>query len=491
MATEIELKLMLSPKDARALPGHPLLADLAPKSRRLLNTYYDTPDLLLKKKRVALRFRKIGRQWLLTVKSAEPASGGLAVRSEWEYPAFPGIFDFAPVDDPDLRAQLEAATPSLVPVFTTDFQRIAWSLSYGNSMVEVALDRGSAASQGRRSPLCELELELVTGEVADLFALTRELQEQFHLHPSAASKAERGYALFANQAPAAFKARPLPLSEEMTPVAAFRSIALSCLEHLQRNEEGVVRGNQPEFVHQARVALRRLRSAIRLFAPVLPAGFVDAYGRAWRTLATNLGTARNWDVFVEETLPPVVTAFPDDRSARLLAKEGRHRARSAHGAVAAMLVWPEYSRLLVEFTAALMNLPDATDSTLTEFAYERLRSHARKARKLAARHHALDTAERHRMRIRFKRLRYALEFFASLLPRRKLKPYLAALTQLQNELGLINDHVTAETLISETLDGRVSGPVQGWLAGRHALLLSELPEALDLWMAQKAPWKNL
>lgn len=491
MATEIELKLTLSPKEARALPEHPLIAGQPAKRRRLLNTYYDTPDLLLKKKRVALRFRKIGWQWLLTVKSAEPASGGLAMRSEWEYPAVPGIFDFASVDAPELRAELETAAPSLVPVFTTDFQRTAWTVAYGNSSVEIALDKGRAASQGRQAPLCEVELELVSGEVADLFALTRELQTQFHLHPSVASKAERGYTLFADEPAAPFKAKPLPVSAEMTPVAAFRTIALGCLEHLQRNEAGVAHSGHPEFVHQARVALRRMRSAMRLFAPVLPGAFVEAYGQAWRTLASGLGNARNWDVFVGETLPPILAAFPDDRSARRLEREGRRRARSAHAAVAAMVVLPEYSRLLIEFTAALLALPDDPDTTLTEFARDRLRSHARKARKLAARHRSLDAAERHRMRIRFKKLRYALEFFAPLLPKPKLAPYLAALTQLQGELGLINDHVTAETLIAEALGGRTSGPVQGWLAGRHALLLAELPDSLDIWLSQKAPWKNL
>jgi hypothetical protein len=87
------------------------------------------------------------------------------------------------------------------------------------------------------------------------------------------------------------------------PVEAFRSIALGCLEHFQRNEKGLHEGAEAEFVHQARVALRRLRSAIKLFAPVLPPEFVTAYGQTWQTLAGALGDARNWDVFLEETLP--------------------------------------------------------------------------------------------------------------------------------------------------------------------------------------------
>ena len=87
MSTEIELKLQLSPKAARKLAGHLLLANIQSQKLHLLNTYFDTPTLELHARRVALRFRKKGWQWLCTVKSAEPASGGLAMRSEWEAPA--------------------------------------------------------------------------------------------------------------------------------------------------------------------------------------------------------------------------------------------------------------------------------------------------------------------------------------------------------------------------------------------------------------------
>lgn len=490
MAQEIELKLTLSPADARALPTHPLLAEQTPRRRRLLNTYYDTPDLALKAGRVALRFRKAGSQWLLTVKSAEAASGGLAMRSEWEYPAVPGIFDFAAVDAPALRARLESALPSLRPIFTTDFRRSAWTVSHGASRIEIALDRGHVASQGRRMPLCEVELELLEGEVADLFALTRELQAGFRLHPSVASKAERGYALFAGQPERPFKARPQVLAAEMNPVEAFRSITLACLEQLQRNEAGVIRATDPEFVHQARVALRRMRSAVKLFGPVLPPDFVAAFGQAWRALAGDLGTARNWDVFLEEVLPPVLAAFPGDRQARRLQAAARQRARQADKAVADLLLLPEYPRLLTEFTAALLALPDSEGISLEEFARQRLRRHSRRARALAQRHAELTPAERHGLRIEIKKLRYTLEFFASLLPARRLRPYLAALTQLQDELGLINDHVTAEALIGELLPDLRPGPVQGWIAGRHALLVAELHDALDTWLAQPSPWKN-
>jgi len=75
------------------------------------------------------------------------------------------------------------------------------------------------------------------------------------------------------------------------------------------------------------------------------------------------------------------------------------------------------------------------------------------------------------------------------LPQQRLARYLTTLTQLQDELGMINDHVTAQALLDEALKGHPPGPLHGWIAGRHELLVRELPEALDTWLAQKAPWK--
>jgi inorganic triphosphatase YgiF len=475
MSTEIELKLQLSPKAARKLADHPLLANIQPQKLHLLNTYFDTPRLELHARRVALRFRKKGWQWLCTVKSAEPASGGLAMRSEWEAPATPGIFDFSHVDADDFRDFLEQRVDQFEPIFTTDFRR------------QLAIDRGQIESCGRRTPICEIELELLSGKVDDIFNLTRQLQKDLDLFPAIASKAERGYALFLNEPLRPFKSKPVPISDQQTPVEAFRSIALGCLEHFQRNEKGLLTGGDSEFIHQARVALRRLRSAIKLFAPVLPPEFVAAYGQTWQTLAGALGDTRNWDVFLEETLPPIAAAFPDNRDIKRLRKAAQRRASSSRKSVIGLLAVKEYPRLLLEFTAAVYTLSDTLPMPIKDFAQQQIRNHGRKARRMANRHAELTPEERHKMRIAFKKLRYTLEFFTPLLPQRRLRPYLAALSQLQDELGLINDHITAETLIADALKGRQVGPIHGWISGRHALLVCELPEVLQTWLAQSAP----
>lgn len=482
MATEIELKLRLDARHVRKLLAHPLLKGMSSQKQNLLNTYYDTPELTLRQRGIALRFRKKGWEWLLTVKSAEPASGGLAIRNEWEIPATPGQFDFAHVDNAELRALLDNARDRLAPVFTTDFRRQSWQIACGDSLIEMALDRGRISAHERSTGICEVELELISGRVDDIFELTRQLQQHLPLHPEVASKAERGYRLFRNEPEQAFRAKPLPIHADQTPVEAFRTIALGCLEHFQRNEAGLLAGGEPEFIHQARVALRRLRSAIKLFAPVLPENFVAAYGQSWQTLAGALGEARNWDVFLEETLPPIVKAFPHNHDVHRLHNEAKRRVKAARRAITSLLSLKEYPRLMVEFTAAVHALSDTVNSPLKRFASERIAAHTRSVRKLAERYDELDDEQRHVMRLRFKKLRYALEFMTPLLPTRQMKRYLETLSALQEALGLINDQVTARLLIDEALMQSRVTVVHGWVAGRQTLFVQNIPTLLQEWL---------
>ena len=96
--TETELKLSLAAHDVPRLLAHPLLA-APPRTERLLNTYFDTPDLALKALRMAVRERLVGERTLLTVKTAGHSVNGLTQRSEWEGPTTPGALDFAALVD--------------------------------------------------------------------------------------------------------------------------------------------------------------------------------------------------------------------------------------------------------------------------------------------------------------------------------------------------------------------------------------------------------
>ena len=163
MAQETELKLSLSAQDLPHLLSHPLLA--APAApQRLFNTYFDTPDLALRDRRMAVRERLADEQWLLTVKTAGSSAGGLSRRQEWEGPTTPGALDFAAlVDDPALASELMALRTALKPLFATDFDRQRWVVDHAGARIEVALDQGRIHLPGTdgSEALLELELELL------------------------------------------------------------------------------------------------------------------------------------------------------------------------------------------------------------------------------------------------------------------------------------------------------------------------------------------
>jgi inorganic triphosphatase YgiF len=203
---ETELKLSLRQQDVPALLAHPLLAPPA-KVQRLLNTYFDTSALDLKQRRMAVRERLAGEQWLLTVKTAGKSENGLSRRQEWEAPTTPGALDFATlVDDAELAASLMGLRAELKPLFRTDFERHSWVLTHNSASIEVALDQGHISVPG--TALCEvileLELELLSGPEAALHALADALRQTtsgvIALTPSDASKAQRGMALLAQSA---------------------------------------------------------------------------------------------------------------------------------------------------------------------------------------------------------------------------------------------------------------------------------------------------
>jgi inorganic triphosphatase YgiF len=199
---ETELKLSLSAPDLPRLLAHPLLTPTG-DTLRLLNTYFDTPELALQQRRMAVRERLAGDQWLLTVKTAGQSQNGLSRRQEWEGPTTPGALQFDTlVDEAALAQDLMALRPTLCALFCTDFERQRWLIAHAGAQIEVALDQGRIHVPGTdlSEPLLELELELLSGPEEALIALADVLRQTPHgpvmLVPSDASKAQRGMALW-------------------------------------------------------------------------------------------------------------------------------------------------------------------------------------------------------------------------------------------------------------------------------------------------------
>ncbi|HZV55281.1 MAG TPA: CHAD domain-containing protein [Rhodocyclaceae bacterium] len=484
MANEIELKLALPEAAQRAFLRHPLLKNATAKhAAQLVSIYYDTPDLALRKSGVALRLRRQGRTWLQTVKCAGSCAAGLSTRPEWEAP-YGGHFDFSPIDDDAVRARLEKGKvrSRLMPLFETSFRRTTWSFDG----VLLMLDRGWIAADGRRQAISELELELAGGDIGALFALAEKLAERLPLMPAPLSKAERGFRLHLGSEAAPCRAGEVALAPDMAPLAAFRTIALSCLEHAQQNYLGTIGTEDPEYIHQMRVATRRLRAAMRLFAPLLPPGFAEALLTPLREMMARLGAARDLDVLLAEIAAPVMVALPDEPRLAALAGIITDRRYAARDHAVRLLESHKFGQLLLHIAALLHEAPfiDGTgDSPAADFASERLRKLSRKVRRLAEQARTDDPVSLHALRIGIKRLRYALEFFAPLARSKARRRLAIKLAAVQGTLGELNDLANAGRLLMDCAsnDERLREAVTliaGWHGPRHARLMAELPKLL-------------
>lgn len=497
MADEIELKLALPPSARRGFLRHPLLAQASKLgTRKLVNVYFDTPDLSLQRHAIALRTRKQGRRWLQTVKCAGTSSGGLAVRPEWEQP-YDGRFDFSAVSDRAVRELLERhkIRSQLAPVFETVFSRTTWRLAPAAGVsILLMLDQGWVAADGARQPVSEIELELEHGEPLVLFDLALQLAVDLPLRPEILSKAERGHRLRSGAAPRPVKAAASPLRPGQTPSEAFARVAAACLEQLQLNELGAS-ADDPEFIHQMRVALRRLRSALRAFGPTVPPDF-NAAVPAIRTLARTLGQARDWDVLAEEIVAPARAAFQDDARLEALGATVERMRRSARAKARRALAARAHARFILSLAATLHAHQPLTEAvTIEAFAARRLDKLLRKARTLARAARDVDSGRLHALRIGAKRLRYAIEFFAPLYRAKDVGPALQALTGLQDTLGALIDLANAGAPLMHCAgdDPALREAVLligGWHRPRYEALRAKLPGRIREVLSLKRFWRN-
>ncbi|MFT3965122.1 MAG: CHAD domain-containing protein [Sphingobium sp.] len=433
MATECELKLELpAVTDPEALRA---LLSLGPsRVTRMRATYFDTPDFALAKQDCSLRIRQEGRRRVQTVKAPAAPAAGLLTRREYEQPARGA----APRLDPGSPAALLLGdrVEELGPRFDVAVTRRTWQLDTGRAEIELALDLGQAHAGGEASDFCEIEAELRGGDVGELFMLGRRISRLAPARIGVLTKAERARRLLRDPAKAD-KARAIALTREMSAGDAFRLIAHGCITHYRLNEARLLVADDPEAVHQARVALRRLRTALRIFRPLADGRAMRRFNQDARWLGARLGAARDLDVLLD----------------RAEAAGPRRRIQAAREQAYA------HMRLAIDSDLARELMIDLAQwLTIGKWARGKDRRRdgpvARYAAKAMDRLHerlleegdavgGADDHLRHEARKTAKTLRYATEFFARLHDggkRRKARiRYLAGLEELQDHLGLLND----------------------------------------------------
>ncbi len=313
MAEEIEIKLLVEPRLIARLRGHPLLKRARRASpRKLYSVYYDTPRLELWQAGVALRLRQDGSRWIQTIKRSGSVATGLHRREEAEAEIAAPLPDFTVIPAGELAALF--ASPRLRsrlrPLIVTEFTRETFRLKLaGAGAIEASLDHGSIKSGDGVEPICELELEIKAGPPWRAYELALQLLAAVPLQVEDRSKAARGFALHRGVALSPRKAEPSPLTARMSSNDAFKLLVQSCLRQFVANQRGMLDTDDPEYLHQMRVALRRLRSVFSTFAPLLSLAALTEPVAETRWLAATLGGARDWDVFAADTVPPVATRY--------------------------------------------------------------------------------------------------------------------------------------------------------------------------------------
>ena len=247
----------------------------------------------------------------------------------------------------------------------------------------------------------------------------------------------------------------------------------AALEQVEANAPGAAAGDDPEFMHQLRVGMRRLRSALQTFGPLLAKKPRKRAVRALRKLAPALGGARDWDVLVAwlESAGAAGGLLAEARARRTAAQRRAARALASRA-------WRE----LIERSRAIR--VEESAQPLQDFAAHALGRVHRKAAKQARGIDWDDASERHALRVRLKRLRYACDFLAPGFAARAVGAYTGGLKRLQDILGELNDVRVGRELLAELEGGRA---MKRRLAAREAALLRKLAPA---WRAfeRRAPF---
>ncbi len=464
MAVETELKLRIAPEQLARLKRHELLKAHTvsrPVTRRLYNIYYDTPKLQLYKSGMALRLRHAGRQWLQTLKGGGSVQAGLHSRNEWEIPVNGPALHFS-----GLPAEWDEHLPRslrnrLQPVFVTDFSRSSRMLDFHRARIELCMDQGEIVTGQHSLPVCELELELKSGEPRQLFELALALLEVVTFELEIVSKAEQGYRLLPGYSGHPVKAVIPAISRTGTLDEVLNTLIWSCLQHFQSNLPGAIgkaamAGDEAEYLHQMRVALRRLRVALRIAEKIRADKQLAALNKEISALGVALGGAREWDVFIAGTLLPLSTRIAAHAGLRALLAGCEQQRAAAYAALRGEAQARELQRLLLRFAIWMYgdywryggrDQAAAGMAEVQDFASRRLRKLAAQFSRSVQQLDGADAASLHALRIVAKKLRYSAEFFADLYGQRKTGPYLAALGEVQQVLGKINDIAVAHRLL--------------------------------------------
>ena len=493
----------------------------AAHSDTLTSVYYDTDDLALYEAGLSLRLRNNGDgHHVQLVEFPNGATHYAADQVEWEETIASERPDFVGPNGHAYPAILnEKVRNALKPVFKSRVKRTSHVIHRGGAEIEVTIDDNKVETGEHSNAFSEVEVALKRGEPSELFQFVWALDETVPLRLAVEAEGARGYRLLQNKPEDAVKTVSIPLHVGMTSADAFRVIAHSCLHQVAGNERTMCAGNAAAL-HQMRVGFRRLRTALSVFSGFLIDSQIETIKSEIRWMTGILAPARDLDVFLTEVVLPLRREYREESGLQSLYRsysaqraKAYERARQAANSV-------RFRALMLELAAWIetgpwtMNQNEparlARGRPIESFAVEELTRRRRKVKKEGKRLTELNPAERHALRIRVKKLRYAAEFFSKLFPGKKQRKreLLASLKKLQDALGDVNDVAVQAGLRGEIISniggakGRrtaaarnqhrafAAGLIIGHQKARLESLLNSAEDAYAAFKDAKAFWKG-
>jgi triphosphatase len=472
---------------------------LAKTPRRLVDSYLDTADWRMAQAGFVLRTRSRGRHDEITLKDTKAAEdNGLRHRLEVTEILPAGGAGALGHDGPvGRRLHAIVGRRPLQQVLEVRTRRRPFALRVGGvDAAEIALDdtlivvgRGQRPMQLRR-----VEVEVQPEWVDALEPIVWQLRASCGLQPATLSKFEAGLLAVG----AVIPGPPDLGSTDIGPESTMGELAYAVLRRqlavLRQKEPGTRLGEEPEELHDMRVATRRLRAALDVFVDILPVR-ARTYRAELGWLATVLGTVRDLDV-QQDGLAEMSAAVaewgaslgqgPSDpladlgdllqreretaRADMLVALDSVRWERLVHG-LATMVQQGPSRRSLATRLPATISLPG-----LVVDRHNAVTKAARRAKKSGR------PGDFHRLRIRCKRLRYSLEFSSEIYGGRTSR-YVRQLTKLQNQLGLMQDAEVAAARLADLATGESHLPastifVMGGMAEHHRRDMARFLEVL-------------
>jgi triphosphatase len=366
---------------------------------------------------------------------------------------------------------------ALMPWAAFEGRSLTFPLEQNDATLSVSVLSGDVRTLATERPIARL---MLAGPPAATMRLAEALVDELRLAVPTASLAGEALGFARDARPSARQLGAPRLATGLTVAEAFAAVASHLTDVILYWGSVVAEGvSDPEPVHQMRVAVRRLRSALSIFGDAASGPAIERARAGLKTLGGVLGPARDWDVFVTETCLPVGSAFAKDQSVTRLLAAAERRRTTSYAALRGFLSDVAFRRLGLElaslaYTAILregLEGEAALDVELREFAGRVLDRRLKRLLEPGDDLLGLPADALHAVRLHGKRMRYATEFFAAVFPGKGVRRFLEHLTDLQERLGQINDGAVAEGLLGELglsrEHGHAAGVIRGFIAARR------------------------